>query len=139
MAEDLIVKSVRLTSAEVAALAELAGRLHTTEAALLRRFAIDGTRQTQLDEGILAYVKGQSTLAQAARIAHLPEEGFDEQLKLRGIFGPGTPDAKTDPKEDTELFWVSLRRIAEAVGDDRLLQVAERMRAEREDSKPVRA
>lgn len=139
MAEDLIVKSVRLTPAEVAALAELAGRLHTTEAALLRRFAIEGTRQTQLDEGILAYVKGQATLAEAARIAHLPEEEFDEQLRLRGILGPGALDTKTDPKEDAELFWVSLRRVAEAVGDDRLLQVAERMQAEMEHSKPVRA
>ena len=138
MAEALIVKSVRLAPAEAAAVAELAGRLHTTEAALLRRFAVEGARQALLDEGILAYVHGRATLSQAAGVAQLPEVEFGEQLRLRGIFGPGAPSTDADPRDDAERFWSSLRHVGEALGDERLLAVVAEREDERKRGHPVR-
>ena len=129
MAEELVTKSARLTPAEAEALAELAERLHCSEGSLLKRFAAEGLHQAHLGEGILNYVRGQATLARAARLAGLPEKEFGEPLRLRGIVGPGA--LGREGGEDADPFLTSLRQIGESLGNRPLVEAVERVEARR--------
>lgn len=103
-------KSVRLDPEECQALAELAGRLGCSEAALLRRWALEGIRETRLDLAILEFTKGRAPLEQAAQASGLDRPLFEAELIRRGIAGPGALD------EAPEAWLQGLGRVATKLG-----------------------
>ena len=137
MAGDLITKSLRLAPEDSAALAEMAERLHCSPGVPARPVRLRGPASGPTGRSHPELRKGQGHhLAEAARIAHLPEDEFDEQLRLRGILYPG--ELEGEAGSDPEVFWASLRRVGEALGSERLLQAVDRIQAERERGGSVR-
>ena len=107
-------KSVRLDAEETQALADLAARLGCSEAALLRRWVLEGIRETRIDLASLKFTKGCASLEQAARAAGLERPGLEAELSRRGIFGPATLEAS--PGE-----WLrDLGRVAAKLGSPAL-------------------
>ena len=123
-------KSVRLEPEETQALAELAGKLGCSEAALLRRWALEGIRETRIDLAILDFTKGRVSVAQAAAAAGLEQPVFETELVRRGVLGPGAP-------EESAGEWLrNLGRVAAKFGSpalrDAVTEVLARTQAEEE-------
>jgi hypothetical protein len=103
-------KSVRLEPEETQALAELAGQLGCSEAALLRRWALEGIRETRIDLAILEFTKGRASVEQAVQAAGLERHLFEAELIRRGVFGPGA-------LEESSGEWLrNLGRVAAKLG-----------------------
>lgn len=112
-------KSVRLDPEETQALADLAGRLGCSEAALLRRWALEGIRETRIDLAILEFTKGRASPEQAALTSGLERHLFEAELLRRGIFGPGT-------LEESPRDWLrDLGRVATKLGSPALRAAVE--------------
>ena len=92
-----VTKSIRLTEAEAAELAQLVTGTAYAEAALLRQWVLAGMQQFRVVEAIRAYQEGQADLPQAAVRAHLPVAVLLEEMAARKVavleasdaFGPG--------------------------------------------------
>ena len=108
-------KSVRLDPEETRALAELAGKLGCSEAALLRRWALEGIRETRIDLAILEFTKGRASAEQASRAAGLDRHLFEAELIRRGILGPSAL------LEESPAEWLrNLGRVAAKLGSPTL-------------------
>src|SRR5919204_3154809 len=92
-----VTKSIRLTPAEAADLAQLVAGTAYAEAALLRQWVLTGMQQFRVTEAIRAYQEGALDVAQAAAQARLPVAVFLDELAARRValleqpdaFGPG--------------------------------------------------
>jgi|GEM_PF-3140525 len=107
-------KSVRLDAGEAQALADLATKLGCSEAALLRRWALEGIRETRIDLAIVDFTKARTTAEQAAAAAGLEYTLFCAELARRGILGPRTLD------ESSGQWLRDLGRIAAKLGSPAL-------------------
>ena len=83
-------KSVRLTTEEAALLRQLSETELISEAALLRKFVLEGLRRSRLDQAIKRYQEGELDLSSAAQVAGLAIREFMGELHWRGvdIYGP---------------------------------------------------
>ena len=83
-------KSVRLTTEEAALLRQLSETELISEAALLRKFVLEGLRRSRLDQAIKRYQEGALDLSSAAQVAGLAIREFMGELHRRGvdIYGP---------------------------------------------------
>ncbi len=129
-------KSVRLEPEETEALVELAVRLGCSEAALLRRWALEGIRETRIDLAILEFTKGRASVEQAAQAAGLEQHLFEAELIRRGVFGPGA-------LEESSGEWLrNLGRVAAKLGSpalrDAVTEVLERTQARDETAAAAR-
>lgn len=92
-----ITKSIRLTPAEAADLAQLVAGTAYAEAALLRQWVLTGMQQFRVAEAIRAYQDGHVDVSQAAAQAQLSIAVFVDELAARKValleeadaFGPG--------------------------------------------------
>ena len=92
-----VTKSIRLTPAEAADLAQLVAGTAYAEAALLRQWVLTGMQQFRVAEAIRAYQDGHADVSQAAAQAQLPVAVFVDELAARKValleeadaFGPG--------------------------------------------------
>jgi hypothetical protein len=92
-----VTKSIRLTPAEAADLAQLVAGTAYAEAALLRQWVLMGMQQFRVAEAIRAYQDGRVDVSQAAAQAQLPVAVFLDELAARKValleepdaFGPG--------------------------------------------------
>ncbi|SRR6266568_724484 len=92
-----VTKSIRLTPAEAADLAQLVAGTAYAEAALLRQWVLAGMQQFRVTEAIRAYQEGHLDVRHAAERAQLPVAVFLEELAARKValleypdaFGPG--------------------------------------------------
>lgn len=108
-------KSARLEPEETEALAELAGKLGCSEAALLRRWALEGIRETRIDLAILEFTKGRASVEQAAQASGLERHLFEAELVRRGVFGPSAALQKSAGE------WLrTLDRVAAKLGSPAL-------------------
>ena len=129
-------KSVRLEPEETEALVELAVRLGCSEAALLRRWALEGIRETRIDLAILEFTKGRASVEQAVQAAGLERHLFEAELIRRGVFGPGA-------LEESSGEWLrNLGRVAAKLGSpalrDAVTEVLERTQARDETAAAAR-
>jgi hypothetical protein len=116
-------KSVRLEPEETQALAELAGKLGCSEAALLRRWALEGIRETRIDLAILEFTKGRASVEQAAQASGLERHLFEAELVRRGVFGPGA-------LEESSGEWLrNLGRVAAKLGSPALRDAVREVQA----------
>lgn len=115
----MITKSIRLTEGEAAELHDFVARTGQTEAAVLKRAALEGLRSQRLQAGISAYLGGADTQA-AADLAGLPRAQFLYELMERGVAvlrGPST-------------VLEEAAHLADVFGDERLRAAVQAIAAE---------
>lgn len=83
-------KSVRLTEAEAALLRQISEAELISEAALMRKFVLEGLRRYRLDHAIKQYQEGELDLSSAAQVAGIAILELMGELHRRGvdIYGP---------------------------------------------------
>ena len=106
-------KSIRLTDEEAIELQKLVAVTGEVEAKTLKRAALRGLQELRLEQGILAFLRGQGS-AEAAEVAGLPRALFLQSLIDRGITvleGPST-------------LAMELESLANELGSERLQRAA---------------
>jgi predicted HTH domain antitoxin len=86
----MLPKSVRLTKEEAELLRQISEAELISEAALMRKFVLEGLRRYRLDQAIKRYQEGELDLSSAAQVAGLAVREFMGELHRRGvdIYGP---------------------------------------------------
>jgi len=86
----ILPKSVRLTEEEVTLLRQISEAELISEAALMRKFVLEGIRRYRLDQAIKRYQEGELDLSSAAQVAGLAIRELMGELHRRGvdIYGP---------------------------------------------------
>jgi predicted HTH domain antitoxin len=86
----MLPKSVRLTKEEAELLRQISEAELISEAALMRKFVLEGLRHYRLDQAIKRYQEGELDLSSAAQVAGLAIREFMGDLHRRGvdIYGP---------------------------------------------------
>ncbi len=121
MAQDsaVVTKSVRLAPEEGERLKRISKAEGVSEAALMRRFILEGLARYRLEEAIRAYANGEVDLSAAARHAGVSVYQMMTELQLRDI----TPQAAR------EKFLDGLETLVETFGgSEALLRTITRMR-----------
>lgn len=118
----MLTKSIRLTEDEAAQVKEYVTLTGEVEATVLKRAALRGFKEMRLEQGILAYIRGEGS-GEAAAIAGVGRAEFLWLLGERGV-----PLLK-----DPFAFSDGLEYLAEQLGDERLAAVARNL------SKPAAA
>lgn len=107
----IVTKSIRLAPEEGRALKQISEAERLSEAALMKKFVLDGIAHYRLEQAIAAYRRGEIDLSAAARHADTSVYHLLEELKARDI----TPEAAT------EKFLDGLRNLAELFGGSEAL------------------
>jgi predicted HTH domain antitoxin len=86
----MLPKSVRLTKEEAELLRQISEAELISEAALMRKFVLEGLQRYRLDHAIKRYQEGELDLSSAAQVAGLAIREFMGELHRRGvaIYGP---------------------------------------------------
>ena len=86
----MLPKSVRLTKEEAELLRQISKTELISEAALMRKFVLEGLRRYRLDQAIKRYQEGELDLSSATQVAGLAIREFMGELHRRGvdIYGP---------------------------------------------------
>jgi predicted HTH domain antitoxin len=86
----MLPKSVRLTKEEAELLRQISEAELISEAALMRKFVLEGLQRYRLDQAIKRYQEGELDLSSASQIAGLAIREFMGELHRRGvsIYGP---------------------------------------------------
>jgi hypothetical protein len=121
----MVTKSIRLTEDEAAELRAFVERSGETEAAVLKRAALEGLRMHRLQAGIAAYLAGSDTQS-AADLAGIPRAQFLHELMSRGVHVLRGPSTVLD----------EVAHLADVFGDDRLRAAVEAVAAESGASPP---
>jgi hypothetical protein len=112
-AEDLVTKSIRLTSAEADQVAQAARQAAASEAALMKKWVLDGLRNQQLARAVQAYAQGNVDLRAGAAMAGVSYNHFLQAVQAQRII------VLEDPG-----FLERLEGLAEAFGEDDLRDAA---------------
>jgi predicted HTH domain antitoxin len=86
----MLPKSVRLTKEEADLLRQISEAELISEAALMRKFVLEGLRRYRLDQAIKRYQERELDVSSAAQVAGLAIREFMGELHRRGvdIYGP---------------------------------------------------
>lgn len=80
-----ITKSVRLTPDEAAELDRVCREEPVTEAALLKKWVLDGLRRWKLDRALDAYARREVSLGEGAVMAGVPLNTFMAEVERRNV------------------------------------------------------
>lgn len=108
----VITKSVRLDQQESALLAQISQVEGISEAALMKRWILEKIAQTQLEQAIAAYQRGEADLSAAARHAGISIYQLMTELEKRDIAPPAT----------AQKFAQGLQTLVETFGGSSALQ-----------------
>jgi hypothetical protein len=108
----VITKSVRLDQQESALLAQISQAEGISEAALMKRWILEKIAQTQLEQAIAAYQRGEADLSAAARHAGVSVYQLMTELETSDI----TPPAAA------QKFAQGLQTLVETFGSSSALQ-----------------
>jgi hypothetical protein len=86
----VITKSIRLDPQESELLARLSKLEGVSEAALMKRFVLDGIARYRLERAVLAYQQGEADLSATARYAGVSVYRMMTELESRDITPPAT-------------------------------------------------
>ena len=109
----MVTKSIRLTEDEAAELRQYVDVTGEVEAAALKRAALRGLREMRVEQGILAFLRGQGS-AEAAAVAGMPRAPFLQLLIDRGI----------TVLDDPSTMAQELESLGKELGDQRLVAAA---------------
>jgi predicted HTH domain antitoxin len=114
-----ITKSIRFAPEDSELLKRISKAQHLSEAALMKKFVLEGIARYRLEEAIRAYSQGEVDLSAAAYHAGISVYRMLNELQRRGI----TPSAAT------EKFLDGLETLAETFGgSEALFQTIAEMR-----------
>ena len=117
-----ITKSIRFAPEESEQLKRISKAQHLSEAALMKKFVLEGIARYRLEEAVRAYSQGEVDLSAAAYHAGISVYQMLNELQQRGI----TPSAAT------KKFLDGLETLAETFGgSEALLQTIAEMRKRR--------
>lgn len=85
MNNTLVTKSVRLTSDEAKALANVAQQKTMTESALMKKWILEGIQSEKLERAIQAYMKRETDLRGGAALAGVSYNRFMKEVQDRNI------------------------------------------------------
>lgn len=112
-------KSIRLTRDESKSLKRISEAEGLSEAALMKRFVLEGVARYRLEQAVAAYTRGEADLSAAAHHAGISVYQMMTELKQREI----------TPRTATEKFLNGLETLAETFGgSEELFQVIAEMR-----------
>ncbi|MBC8446906.1 MAG: hypothetical protein H8D78_04075 [Chloroflexi bacterium] len=115
-----ITKSIRMTPDESQTIAQVSQKEHISEAALMKRFVLEGLQRYRLDRAVQFYQHGETDLSGAARYADVSVQQMMHTLRERGVeYGPSAED-----------FLDGLEGLARNFDDDVLKEVVAQLRAE---------
>jgi len=106
MAMEVITKSIRLSAHENEMLGHISQIQGVSEAAILKRFVLEGMAEFRLEEAITAYQRGEADLSAAARHAGISVYHLMTELQKRDISPPAA----------AEKFVEGLKTLVEAFG-----------------------
>ncbi len=114
-----VTKSIRFAPEESKVLKRISEAQHLSEAALMKKFVLEGVTRYRLEEAIRAYSQGEVDLSAAADYAGISVYQMLNELQQRDV----TPSAAT------EKFLDGLETLAETFGGSKaLLQTIAEMR-----------
>jgi hypothetical protein len=93
---DLITKSIRLDADESDHLKQISQQEGTSEAAVLKRFVLQGMAKYRLEQAILAYERGEADLSAAADYAGISVYHMMNELAQRDIDPPAAAEKFVD-------------------------------------------
>jgi predicted HTH domain antitoxin len=85
MSNEMITKSIRLTTAEANELARAAEQSTATEAALMKKWVLDGLRAQKVEQAVQAYAQGKVDLRGGASLADVSYNRFLSEVQARRI------------------------------------------------------
>jgi len=106
-----VTKSIRFAPEESEVLKRISEAEHISEAALMKKFVLEGMARYRLEEAIRIYSQGEVDLSSAAHYAGISVYQMLNELQQRGI----TPSAAT------EKFLDGLETLAETFGSSEAL------------------
>ena len=80
-----VTKSIRLTPAESMEIASLSERSATSEAALMKKWVLDGLHAYKLNLAIQAYMERRTDLRGGAQMAEISYNRFLQEIEARNI------------------------------------------------------
>ena len=109
MSNEMITKSIRLTTSEAKELARAAEQSTATEAALMKKWVLEGLQAQKVEQAVQAYAQGKIDLRGGAALADVSYNRFLSEVQSRRIV------ILEDP-----AFLEHLRDLAELIKDDNL-------------------
>ena len=92
----LVTKSIRLSPVESKILKRTSQKEGVSEAALMKKFVLDGLAHRQLEQAITAYTHGETDLSAAARYAGVSIHQMMTELEQRNITPPAAREKFLD-------------------------------------------
>ncbi len=111
-----ITKSIRLSTAESAEIAQLSAQTAVSEAALLKQWVLIGVQSHKLDLAVQAYMNDRVDIRGGAQMAGVSYNRFVHELENRRVV----------ILED-ERFLDNLSSLAELFGDEGLQEAAQKV------------
>ncbi len=85
MRQEIVTKSIRLSAAEANELGALSKQTTLSEAALMKKWVLEGIRAEKLERAIMAYMKGTADLRSGASMADMSYNQFMQEIQSRNI------------------------------------------------------
>jgi hypothetical protein len=85
MSNEMITKSIRLTTSEANELARAAEQSTATEAALMKKWVLEGLRAQKVEQAVQAYAQGKVDLRDGAALANVSYNRFLSEVQARRI------------------------------------------------------
>jgi predicted HTH domain antitoxin len=85
MSKTTVTKSVRLTTTESEELAQLSEKTAITEAALMKKWILEGIRAQKLELAINSYMQRKTDLRGGAAMAEVSYNSFFQEVQARNI------------------------------------------------------
>lgn len=85
MSSEMITKSIRLTAAEAEELARVAQQAAATEAALMKKWVLEGLQTQKIDYAVQSYAQGKVDLRGGAALAGVSYNRFLDEVQARCI------------------------------------------------------
>lgn len=85
MSNEMITKSIRLTTSEANELERAAEQSTATEAALMKKWVLEGLRAQKVEHAVQAYAQGKVDLRGGAALADVSYNRFLSEVQARRI------------------------------------------------------
>ncbi len=85
MRQATVTKSIRLSDTEANELGALSKQTTISEAALMKKWVLEGIRAEKLERAIQAYMKGNADLRSGASMADMSYNRFMQEIQSRNI------------------------------------------------------
>lgn len=126
MSPSTVTKSIRLTPEESDELTKLVKQTTSTEAALMKKWILEGMEAQKLEIAIRAYMQRKTDLRGGAVMAGVPYNRFLREVQARNIV-----------ILENDRFLDHLAFLAEAFDNEALHRAIERVEAETTNARPA--